>query len=200
MSQDARQLILAAFAQARRSGKLNWRRMSIAVLKNRMLILTQNKFTEANYGAATFSDFLRQHLEILSVDRTTYPPTVELREGVTTGDALDDARPIARPWCVRSDLWNAIIDYRSGSRYVWDEAAGIAVPVTSTESGSRVLPTVSPSELKEWRDLFAATHEPALEESEREHLRVWRESLGISRPRRVPRLGPEAAYRLSLGC
>lgn len=50
---DARELVLRAFAWARASGRENWRVMTVALLKNRLLDLTEKKFDESRWGAGS---------------------------------------------------------------------------------------------------------------------------------------------------
>ena len=46
MTTDTKTLIRKTFDMARVSGKLDWYRMTTAVLKNRLLMLTKNEFRE----------------------------------------------------------------------------------------------------------------------------------------------------------
>jgi len=71
-------LILAAFAQARTSGREDWRQMTVAVLKNRILSLTNRTFDERRWGAASFREFVDQFDDVVSPDTSTRPPIVEL--------------------------------------------------------------------------------------------------------------------------
>ena len=48
--------------------------MSVAVLKNRLLDLTDREFRESDYGAATFLEFVRLESAILDIDVNYTPP------------------------------------------------------------------------------------------------------------------------------
>ena len=62
--QEAQQLIVSAYERARSSGKLDWNKMTMAVLKNRLLDLTQGAFDETTYGATSFTDFVLHNADI----------------------------------------------------------------------------------------------------------------------------------------
>jgi hypothetical protein len=83
---DPRKLIRAAFKMARDRGKPDWRRMTTAVLKNRMLLLSERSFHERTYGASTFLAFIPQFDDLVKLDNTTWPPTVEYVEDLSSSD------------------------------------------------------------------------------------------------------------------
>ncbi len=163
--EDGRQLILQAFEQARDAGKPDWYRMTTAVLKNRLLALTGNTFDEAAYGAATFTGFMSEYDDLVDLDRSSFPPVVELRQmepdmPVPVRNAHSPQHsphrgaPSGRPR-VRSDLWRAALDYSSRTQYVWDEVEGKARPSRPGDD-SPVIPTVSQGSHQEWREEFIA--------------------------------------------
>src|SRR6266511_4011661 len=78
---EGKRLILAAFAAARDKGVPDWRRMTSAVLKNRLLALTNGQFDERRWNATSFRQFLAQYLDLLRIDSSRHPPIVELRDG-----------------------------------------------------------------------------------------------------------------------
>ena len=118
--QDAQQLIVRAYKEARHSGKPDWRRMTTAVLKNRLLDLTGRDFDETDYGASSFMGFVSRYPDMLQVDDSVFPPIVELygMEADRLPSAGDEYTPTA--YHIRSDLWQAALDYSSGMQYVWD--------------------------------------------------------------------------------
>ena len=77
MTTDARDLIRQAFVMARSSGKHGWERMTTAVLKNRLLVLTKNKFQESNYNATNMLDFVSQASDVVRLDKAHFPAVVE---------------------------------------------------------------------------------------------------------------------------
>ena len=151
--QDPRKLIVRAYDDARRSGKLDWRLMTAAVLKNRLLDLTNREFDEVHYGASTFMEFIARYPDLLSVDDRNFPPTVELHgsEAEQLSPPNGDLHPA--PYHIRSDLWQAALDYSSGAHYVWDDEKQEA----RRSLGSEHLPlidTVSYDLQRRWRREF----------------------------------------------
>jgi hypothetical protein len=175
--EQLRQLIRDAFEAARRGGRADWRQMSIAVLKNRLLTLTNRSFNEADYGQRTITDLVRLLPDMLILNTSTRPPTVRLR----TADEPPRANHVATTAVrIRRDLWNAIVDYRSGKRYRWDGSSALPEGDTSSDDKSRFpqLPTLSEVEIDQWRTQFLVenmplvAHDPALiAQAER-----WRDS------------------------
>ena len=150
---DPQHLIVEAFQEAQRSGKPQWRRMTIAVLKNRLLDLTERSFDEASYGASNFMDFVLRYPDMLRVDDSVSPPIVELH-----GDKADrlssagDSRKTTL-YHIRSDLWRAVLDYSSGTKYVWDLDANQARPSQDYEH-SPVIDTTTADIQRQWRQQF----------------------------------------------
>ena len=79
MTEESRTLIERAFAKAQESGRADWHKMTVAVLKNRLLDLTERSFRESDYGASTFLEFVRSHDDILELDTTATPPLATLK-------------------------------------------------------------------------------------------------------------------------
>ena len=80
MAYDARELVERAFDAARDKGKPEWHRMHLAVLKNRLLLLSDREFDETQHGASNFRQFVADLNDLLRLDLDTTPPMVELRE------------------------------------------------------------------------------------------------------------------------
>lgn len=174
---EARQLILRAFQQAWSSDKPDWYRMTVAVLKNRMLSLTDSKFSEANYHARSFMDFLSHYGDITTLDRSRFPPVVELREDERSRIApLEPGRGAGRPR-IRSDLWQATLDYASEQTYVWDANANRARPQNPGEEYPAI-PTITTDGLQQWRVGFVDTLTSSREihEDELARLSNWRDN------------------------
>ena len=147
----ARHLIVQAFEDARRTGRPDWRTMTIAVLKNRMLKRNRS-FQERDYGARTIAEFVRRYPDLLLLDDSSVPPRVSLRTpsaDIPTTTDVEHSR-------IRPDLWKAVVDYQSGLTYIWDgEAARSTEDLSPEEAASqRVLPTLSVAELDTWRQEF----------------------------------------------
>lgn len=141
MPPDIDELIWSAFWAAHEKGKSDWWRMTTAVLKNRLLLLTDRQFNEQDFGARTMLEFAAKFPDLLWLDTTTFPPEVELR--------------VLR---IRSDLWTAVTDHKTGTKYVWDRALRIARKATDSDPSEFILPTISADELTQWRQDFANRH------------------------------------------
>jgi hypothetical protein len=160
-------LVVEAFSQARNDGKPDWDRMTIAVLKNRLLQITDRKFKEQEYGARRFIDLIKSLPELVTVDESAAPPIVEL---------LNKPAPPAREGRLRRDLWQAVMDYSSGTQYVWDPS-GEARPRTPDDlEDLPSIPTISSDEMKDLRREFAkeALANPA-NEAVADRVREWAE-------------------------
>lgn len=171
MDPRASQLIEAAFEQARNAKKPDWRRMTTAVLKNRILALTGHRFDEREFGVSSFREFVRLAGDLISIDESAHPAEVMLH---AVGPS---ERPNARIDLtqVRPDLWRAVMDYARGADFVWDVAAGKARVRGATDDPTLTLPTVSPHELEEWRREFFDLHATDLEPRQLDGLRLWKE-------------------------
>jgi hypothetical protein len=171
---EGRALIRAAFRAARAGGKKDWYRMRTSVLKNRLLDLTARRFDEATYGVSSFHEFLSKYEDLIRVDRSVSPPLVFLIEAADADflEASVDADPLGR---VRRDLWNAIVDYSSGTTWVWDTQLHQAVPSNEAGPHAPELPTISPEELDDWREAFLQLQIPGLPEEQQSAVRAWRE-------------------------
>lgn len=116
--EDATLLIQQAFERAKVGGKPDWHRITTAVLKNRLLDLTGNTFNEAKYCADTFTAFVLRYSDIVHLDRSKFPPIVQLRDAELDTLAPGYVETASNRVRVRSDLWQAVLDYSSGTRYV----------------------------------------------------------------------------------
>jgi hypothetical protein len=161
---DVRELVIAAYEAARQAGKPDWQRMTSAVLKNRLLQLTNGAFRETDYGAESFSGFLQLLADLLDIDKSAFPPLVTLKQ------IPDAAAPAATVGRIRPDLWYSVMDYSGGSTYVWDESARRARKGDKEEG--HVLPTMAKEDLSEWRRSFAASVQADLPEEE-DQLHRW---------------------------
>lgn len=138
-------LILEAFAQAQDSGKADWERMSIAVLKNRILKITDQRFSQQDYGHHRFIDLVKSLPDVVSVDQSSAPATVVL---------VKKPPPLPERERLRKDLWQAIMDYSSGNQYVWDPSGEARPRVPDDPNEFPALPTITGDELATWRREF----------------------------------------------
>ena len=151
MAEDSRKLIRKAFDRARESDRRDWFRMTVAVLKNRLLDLTDRSFKETDYGTWTFLEFVRMHEDIVDLDETMRPPIVTLK-GVPFVPPAD--RKVERSR-VRPDLWQAVLDFSSGRKYFWDRDQKLAVIATSEDPPGPQIPTITVDTFAEWKTAFA---------------------------------------------
>lgn len=175
--EGARELVLRAFAAAKATGRPDWRRMTTAVLKNRLLDLTDRTFDEAEWGATTTREFVEMLAPMLKLDFSTRPTTVELHSDFDVGDqvivaAAEPARKRGE-WRIRQDLWDAVVDCVSGHAYVWDGARAFASAPDEVGDGSAVLPTVTPEELGKWREDFAGEIRDSVDAELQDALAGW---------------------------
>jgi hypothetical protein len=173
MENDPTGLIRAAFNAARESGKPNWHRMTAAVLKNRMLTLSNHRFSEATYGATTFVELLSRFPDLVLVDRTTHPPTAQLVESEVEKlgrDGTASTGPLAGK--VRSDLWEAALNFTE-RRYVWDDAQARARPAAEGDDSLPTLSGLDPVTMRLWRSEFAAELGIATTDPLRQRLDLW---------------------------
>jgi hypothetical protein len=155
-------LILRAFDVARLAGKADWDRMSIAVLKNRILDLTGRAFDETQFGVASFRDWLGLFSEVLEVDWSRSPPWVRLihADAVAAQVATATTPPATLPprWRIRSDLWRAVVDVGAAGDWQWDgESASFRPHGSATPDPATVLPTLTAEDLVALRGSFVDT-------------------------------------------
>lgn len=165
MADDLRDLVGAAFDQARTSGKTEWWVMAVPVLKNRLLQLTEREFDEAAYGVNSFTELVASDelAPIVQLDDSHRPARVILRSATSQEPVPQKA---ASPHLtVRPDLWKAVIDYSSGTSWCWDDTTG----AVAADAG-QPLPTVTASEMDAWRMEFAAQHQG---DTVRDAVDVW---------------------------
>jgi hypothetical protein len=187
MHEEVERLVLQAFDAARLAGKNDWRRMTTAVLKNRLLQITRGSFAEADYGATSFREFVRLAGGILRIDESTIPTSLEL---------LPDDKPTAprasEPAAerIRPDLWISVMDYSSGRKFVWDEHQRRARAVRSDEDEQGTLmPTVNSQIVEGWREEFAQRYSDKLDEEAWQHLMAWKEKALSSKALPPPLVG-----------
>jgi hypothetical protein len=152
--------------------------MTSAVLKNRMLSLTNQAFSERDFGAQTFTEFLGRFPEVVRIDRTQLPFVIDLL-GVAPEESGDVTRPLIGKPRVRKDLWDAVLDFRSGVEHIWDKTTSRARPRGPDDGDdAEVLPTASSEELSKWRDAFRRQVESrpiAAVDRDDPRLRIWAE-------------------------
>jgi len=153
--------------------------MTTAVLKNRLLQMTQRRFSVEALGFSSLQALLGEFPAIVRLDHTTSPTTVEF---------LGEATP-APKWPasssqrtrVRDDLWNAMLNYTAGHAWVWDEPAERARPALDSDDEAVVMPTIQQQELAELRAEFSDRYAESAPEEEKLRLARWsKEGLGTA--------------------
>lgn len=139
-------LVVEAFNKARVDGKPGWDRMTLGVLKNRILQITSGTFDERNYGGRRFIELIRGLSDLVAVDETSVPPTVEF---------LEKPIPEAHRDRLRRDLWQAVMDYSSGTQYVWDPSGEARPRNPDDPADLPTIPTMSAEEMAALRSAFA---------------------------------------------
>ena len=171
--------IQRAFEMARERKPQQWRTMTLAVLKNRLLQLTDRSFDETDYGVRNMQDLAALLPDLLTVDRSIVPPTVTLRKDPSSS-SLSTLSVRGR---IRSDLWNAIIDYSSGRTWVWLDGLAVADPPDHPDS-TLALPTITAEEMRRWRDEFVATYRKVLDVDDAARVAAW--AAGAGRTQELP--------------
>lgn len=156
--QQGADLIRQAFVRARQSGSPDWQTMTIAVLKNRLLDLTNREFKESEWGATTFKEFVEKFGDIVTLDEISRPPRVTLCGDAAVplpgGEPAGTARDIGPRKRIRNDLWIAVLDYGGGDSYVWENGHATSVDPGQVSSGQKVLPSLTKADFKAWRAEF----------------------------------------------
>ncbi len=191
---EFRALVKAAFEQALSSGKSTWEEMTSAVLKNRLLNLTQGQFTESRYGSPNFIHLVHKVPDLLSVTSSKPPFNLRINSAAVSSKEIkvDQGIPplvsagtfaplTEKDWRkarIRDDLWRAVLDYASGETYVLDIESGHARPGTSNDSNLPLAPTVSSDAVASWRNEFIESLALPVAEKFAEELRVWKAGKG----------------------
>ena len=92
---EFRELLAAAFADAKAKGKVDWKIMHVSVLKNRLLQRTNKQFTETSYGARTMQDLIARFPDILALQEGPQP-TVTFLAAPPNETPVDDQDELDR--------------------------------------------------------------------------------------------------------
>lgn len=154
-------LVRKAFAAALQTGRPDWDKMTLGVLKNRMIDASGGTFDEQQQGYPSFTAFLRATTRDVVVDWDVRPPIAQLTPAARAAiaDGEPDPRALRSPSRrIRPDLWRAVIDYSSGATHFWDATARTAVhtgPGEEPPADALRLPTLEKNEITTWRREFA---------------------------------------------
>lgn len=172
---DVPALLRAAFDAARTAGKVEWRRMTTAVLKNRLLQMTARRFDEKTLGYSSMAELLAQFPDLVQLDHTTRPTTVEFvaEEPLDQTTRIESEATTNLRGRVRPDLWTALLDYSAGHDWVWDAAIGRAREAEPGDDDGRVLPTIDRDELADLRSRFAGEVANGLDADDTDRVERW---------------------------
>ncbi len=174
MASDPKHLIVQAFSLARERGKPDWSRMSVAVLKNRMIQLSHGDFDESQFGARTFREFIAQFPELVQLEDGASGSTVKF-VGSSHPQPTDAAAPmLLGSGRLREDLWSAVMDYSGGVPYFWDGEK--AVRQADAPEGAHKLPTINEAELASWRAEFTQSIVDRLPAETAQRVREWQQN------------------------
>jgi hypothetical protein len=179
---EFRTLVRTAFEQARRSGKPNWHEMTSAVLKNRLLQITDGNFSQERYGSQSFIHLVRKVPDLIAFASDT-PPfllrlTDEPAEAATTEPKETTRQGSIHSSRIRNDLWQAVTDYASSQHYVLDPDTGLARPKLDDNAILPELPTVSHDTIISWRRDFIDQLDPSIREKFGYSFDTWPEASG----------------------
>lgn len=201
---ELRSLVVAAFDQARRgkSAAGNWHLMRSAVLKNRLIQITNGDFKNSEFGSKPMTDvamLLPDLLQVHSTNPTVFeflqPDLFEVLTATIPEDAgtwqsndqelgaqqdrfaLDHISFTSSDWetvRVRDDLWRSILDYSSSTPTIWDAEQGIARARQLMDlPETPALPTLDKGELERWRLEYAETLKAEVAHAEAEKIASW---------------------------
>jgi hypothetical protein len=161
-------LVRSAFEQTRASGRGDWTVMTVPVLKNRLLNLTQRRFSETAYGANSMSELIGLLPELVELDTSGKPPRVRLRHSGVRSTAIPHSR-----YQIRGDLWSATVDFGRGEPYVWSGTEAVPASEYTGAEVPKVLPTLTREEELGWRGDFLARMAGQLDERDRDRVEAW---------------------------
>lgn len=177
-----RPVIQAAYEAARES-RDDWRSMPLPVLKNRLLALTNGDFHEWDYGWPNLRFLPRAYPDLLELDASTPHGAAAYvaSPGAARVDQDESARPDAHVAAtrgsgrrIREDLWKAVVDYRSGLKYVWDPSLARAVGVDGDDDDGRpTFPTIEANDVREWRSDCARKWVSLNGNTDRDSIDAW---------------------------
>ncbi len=191
---QAEELVRVAFLQAQRKFGPQAKTMTLAVLNNRLLQITDRRFHPRDFGVKDLKAFVallapefrltgepaRLSVELIAPVEADNSPAEAPNPATPAFERTSVASAVALPSTgrIRSDLWLAIVDYTSGLTYVWDQRLGRA---RAAEPGDQeaCMPTLTPVELAEWRLTFLDAHRQELTGAALVNAQRWQEQ-GLS--------------------
>lgn len=191
---QALELVRAAFVQAQQKYGPQTKTMTVAVLNNRLLQITDRRFQPRDFGTKDLKAFVallgpefrltgeppRLSIELVGPGERAPGKAAAVAVPVPKVEAPPTAVPSTQPAAgrIRHDLWLSVVDYTSGHTYVWDASLGHARVADLGDTGPR-MPTLTPVELAEWRQTFLDAHKQSIEGAALVNAQRWQEQ-GLS--------------------
>ncbi len=211
---EFRALVRAAFERALKSGKPDWGQMTSAVLKNRLLNISEGEFSQERYGSPSFIHLVRKVPDLLLVVNDHPPFLLQIKTPITEQKSIDltqespvksvsedtrtaSAKDARRRTRIRDDLWRAVMDYGSGNVYVFDADADLAHPRRSDDLALPQIPTVSRDDVSSWRHEFIESLAPSIKTEFSDKLEAWAHGRGRQSDLPAPTRGPWAEFTKS---
>ena len=129
-------------------------------------------FDEAEYGASNFTAFVLKNKDVLLLDRSSFPPLVELVGATPRPQPYDDDTHVNEGYRIRPDIWKAALDYSSGTQYVWDVDSRQAIPAQGRD-GEQIISTITESVQREWREAFRTKIKDTTTADEADQIELW---------------------------
>ncbi len=184
----ALELVRVAFLQARHKRGLNATTMTLGVLKNRLLQITDRRFDPNDFDAKDMKSFVKMlapdvtfndvpphgDVELIVRKPQDINPSSSQRRQIEQTSKTHAATFPQEGGRIRNDLWLSVMDFASGQIYVWDEKSGSSRPARSGEQLPR-MPTLTPIELSEWRLTFLNDHRSELVGADLANVQRWQE-------------------------
>jgi hypothetical protein len=208
---EFRTLVREAFERAQSSGKPDWGEMTSAVLKNRLLSISEGEFSQDRYGSPSFIHLVRRVPDLLDIVNDNPPFRLRIKTPITEQADIDPAQESpttpasedtltvrekghGRRTRIRDDLWRAVMDYGSGNVYVFDPDTGLARPRISSDLTLPQIPTISRGEVESWRHEFIESLEPSVKTEFSDELEAWADGRGRQSDLPGPTRGPWAKF------
>lgn len=142
MKYDPRDLVRRAFVATQSKRGPEWRRMNMGELKSRLLDLSNREFSESKHGAATFKAFVEQISDLVVLDQSTTPPTVELI--VESIEASTDPQLVEAAVIDKEVIANDMDKYRAeGNRFAVGELLAQGITGAPDHDFDRLLANIA---------------------------------------------------------
>lgn len=189
---EAVELVFAAISQMRKKANAEVVSIAWASLHNKLLQISDRRFKITDYGTRDLAGFFTMLAPDIRAFRGDGGWIIETAQSQETIDHYPESKPISPVAAVpasrsklpsptgrvREDLWQSIMDYASDRTYVWDGELGRA-RVGHPGEHAQQMPTLTATELGEWRQAFLDAHINDIGKDDLSNARRW-QKLGLS--------------------